>query len=160
MAVNFTVVTLASRRDLLPVVAQWIHDEWWQNEPNGLQILTELLQAHREPERIPATFIALVDGIPVGSACLIERDIETEAWPELKPWVAAVYVQPAYRRQGLGATLLNTITVFAARIGQSDLYLTTEGKEEWYQGLGWQVLHEKTEASQLVVMHRRTARRA
>ena len=132
---------LGRRPELLPVVAKWIYEEWWEGEDEAsLEKLTGLLRPHLVPDRIPLTLVALIGSEPVGTATLLEHDVGTEKWPELCPWMAAVYVVPEQRHRGVGGALVKAIVAQAATIGRNVLYLLTVGREEFYAALGWQVL--------------------
>jgi len=133
---------LSERPDLLPTIAFWIYSEWW----------TEVEGA--TADQIPVTLVASLECSPVGTATLLAHDVETEEWPDLSPWLAAVYVMPEYRRRGVGAALINAIVEKAASLGVGVLYLSTVEREEFYAGLGWQVLHRIEDK---VVMTRSTA---
>jgi N-acetylglutamate synthase-like GNAT family acetyltransferase len=80
---------------------------------------------------------------PVGTATLLAHDVDTEQWPELSPWLAAVYVVPEYRQRGIGAALVNAIVAQATVLGVGALYLSTVGREEFYARLGWQVVDRR-----------------
>ena len=68
--------------ELLPIVAAWIYDEWWQEiEGASVSKLTDLLRAHLVPNRIPLTLVASLDVLPVGTATLLAHDVGTERWP-------------------------------------------------------------------------------
>jgi GNAT superfamily N-acetyltransferase len=112
---------MANRTELLPVVAAWIYDEWWQYIAN----------------HIPLTLVASLDTLPVGTATLLAHDVGTEQWSHLSPWIAAVYVVPEYRRRGIGASLVNAIVSEAAAAGTDVLYLLTTEREGFYVQLGW-----------------------
>jgi GNAT superfamily N-acetyltransferase len=145
---------LSERPDLLPTIAVWIYSEWW-TEVEGATVgtLTDLLRAHLTADQIPVTLVASLECSPVGTATLLAHDVETEEWPDLSPWLAAVYVMPQYRRRGIGAALINAIVEKAASLGVGVLYLSTVGREEFYAGLGWQVIHRSEDK---VVMSRST----
>lgn len=137
---------LANRTDLLPVVAVWIYEEWWEGaEDASLETLTDLLRAHLVPDQIPLTLVALLDSRPVGTATLLAHDVGTEQWPQLSPWMAAVYVDPAFRRRGIGACLVNEIVGRADAMGTQVLYLLTTEREDFYAQLGWQVFDRAEE---------------
>jgi GNAT superfamily N-acetyltransferase len=51
----------------------------------------------------------------VGTATLLAQDVDTEQWPELSPWLAAVYVVPEYRHRGIGAALVPALARAAPR---------------------------------------------
>jgi predicted N-acetyltransferase YhbS len=145
---------LADRPDLLPTVAAWIYNEWWASV-DGANIgeLTELLQAHLIQDQMPLTLVASLERCPVGTATLLAHDIDTEQWPELSPWLAAVYVAPEYRHRGIGEGLVNAIVAQATAFGMGALYLSTVGREEFYARLGWQVLDRREDK---IVMSKRT----
>lgn len=141
---------LAERPDLLPVVATWIYQEWWTTVAGAsTDTLTDLLRAHMVPDQMPLTLVASLETLPVGTATLLLHDVGTEQWPELSPWLAAVYVLPEYRHQGIGAALVNAIVAKASALGVPALYLQTLGSEKFYARLGWRVLH--TAAGKIVM---------
>ena len=131
---------LANRPELLPVVAAWIYNEWWQDvEDANPAKLTDLLRAHLVADQIPLTLVASLDSLAVGTASLLAHDVGTERWPQLSPWAAAVYVVPEYRRSGIGAALVNAVTAQAAALGAEVVYLLTTEREDFYSQLGWQI---------------------
>lgn len=146
------IAQLAERQDLLSTVADWIYNEWWTEvEGASVETLADLLRAHMVPDQIPLTLVASLDCRPVGTATLLARDVETEEWPDLTPWLAAVYVVPEYRRRGVGAALIQSIVEKAGALGVGTLYLSTVGREDYYAGLGWTVIHRSEDK---VVMSR------
>jgi GNAT superfamily N-acetyltransferase len=139
---------MANRTELLPVVAAWIYDEWWQDiEGSSVSQLADLLRTHLEPNHIPLTLVASLDMLPVGTATLITHDVGTEQWSHLSPWLAAVYVVPEYRRRGIGASLVNAIVSEAAAARTDVLYLLTTEREDFYAQLGWEVFDRAGEAT-------------
>jgi GNAT superfamily N-acetyltransferase len=144
--VHLKIEQLSERRHLLPTVAGWIYNEWW-TEVEGASVgsLSDLLQAHLLQDQIPITLVASLERCPVGTATLLAHDVKTEEWPDLSPWLAAVYVMPEYRRRGIGAALINAVVEKAAALGVGILYLSTVGREEIYADLGWQIIHRSEE---------------
>ena len=139
---------MANRTELLPVVAAWIYDEWWQDiEGSSLSQVADLLRTHLEPSHIPLTLVASMGTLPVGTATLLAHDVGTEQWPHLSPWLAAVYVVPEYRRRGIGASLVNAIVSEAAAARTEVLYLLTFEREDFYAQLGWEVFDRAGEAT-------------
>jgi len=76
-------------------------------------------------DQIYESFVALLDSVPVGTATVLDYDIETERRPDLTPWVAAVYVIPEAQRQGIGERLVLQATDVAQSRGFKTVYLWT-----------------------------------
>jgi len=141
MAPSPRIEQLAERPDLLPVVATWIYQEWWTRvDGASAGTLTDLLGTHMALDQMPLTLVATLETLPVGTATLLAHDVGTEQWPQLSPWLAAVYVVPEYRYRGSGAALVNTIVEIASALGVEALYLQTAGSDRFYARLGWGVL--------------------
>ena len=85
---------------------------------------------------LPCSWIAFVDGEPVGSVVLELDGVEPR--PELKPDLAGLYVLPDYRRRGIGAALVGACEDGARRFGVTQIYLYTERAETLYVHLGWE----------------------
>ena len=132
---------LAERPDWLPIVADWIYRQWWTTvEGASVATLSDLLRAHLVPDHIPLTLVASLDSQPVGTATLLAHDVGTEQWPDLAPWLAALYVVPEFRRRGIGAALVNATVSKATVLGAEMLYLSTVDRSEFYAHLRWQVI--------------------
>jgi GNAT superfamily N-acetyltransferase len=134
-----TIEYLADRREFIPTVAGWLHEEWGHLRPaetiNDRVARVERACGHHQ---IPTTFVA-VDGVrAVGCASLIEHDMLTR--PELSPWLAGVFVPREHRRRGIGARLVERVIEEARSLGVPRLYLYTPGSGDLYLGLGWSAI--------------------
>ncbi len=137
---------LAARPELLTTVATWIYNEWWTTVTGAsIEHLVARMRDHLIHDQIPLTLFASWEGRPVGTATLLDHDVGTEEWPELSPWLAAVYVVPEFRHRGVGGALVNAAVATANTLGVPVLHLMTIGREEFYARLGWQVLDRKGE---------------
>lgn len=140
---------LADHKELIPILARWMHEEWGYLYPEHTIEIRERLVAERSnKDRIPLTLVAIEDGKPVGTVCLMAHDMDTR--PELTPWLASLYVEKNHRRRGIGARLVAAIEAEAARLGVKQLYLFTPDQEKFYARLGWS-LREKTDYRGAVV---------
>lgn len=109
----------------IPLVAGWIHDEFWKEKPcRRVETIENLLRQARDPDRVPLSLLALVDGQPAGTVNLVQTDSETR--PDLHPWLAALVVTPENRRRGVGTALVRELARHAARLGFHELYLGTD----------------------------------
>src|SRR5262245_10934330 len=117
---------LADHLELAPLLAGWHHAEWAELLPGWTRAQAEEeLRAHTGRRRIPTTVVALEGAEPAGSASLLADDLE--GWEHLTPWVASVYVAPAYRGRGLGRRLVSRVVEEARALDVPTVYLYTPG---------------------------------
>jgi GNAT superfamily N-acetyltransferase len=133
------IVYLADYPQNLPTVAGWIFDEWgWEMPGSTLEGIQAEFSLHLNRDRIPLTMLALAEGQPAGTASIFLHDMDARM--DLTPWLAAVYVVPEFRGQGIGSQLVREIEAVAIRLQLERLYLFTPDQEAFYARLGWSVL--------------------
>ncbi len=116
------------------LVAGWIYDEFWTGKPGvSVETFVARLGEATDPDRVPLSLLALSDGRPVGTVNLVHTD--SEARPDLHPWLAALVVVPEARGQGIGSALVRELNAEAARLGFGELFLGTD-IPEFYSRLG------------------------
>lgn len=153
MAVRIRVHSLADHPELVAQVAAWHFGEWGVYYPGeSLQDWCETLAESAPRGAVPATWIALDEGgAPIGSASLVESDMDTHA--DLSPWLASVYVVPERRGAGVGKVLVRHAMRAARAMGVPQLYLFTAGAERFYAALGWQLLmRERYRGREVAIM--------
>jgi N-acetylglutamate synthase-like GNAT family acetyltransferase len=91
---------------------------------------------------VPTGFVALIDEVVAGMACLVAHDMDTR--PELTPWLATVLVAPQYRGRGIGSALSQRVVAEGCALAFQRMYLVTFDKASFYARLGWHNL-EQTE---------------
>lgn len=76
--------------------------------------------------------------------------------PELTPWLAALFVLPHYRDQGIGQALVRRYEREATTAGFGTLYLYTSPARAYYTRLEWLLLleDEPYEDALVSVMHK------
>jgi predicted N-acetyltransferase YhbS len=115
-------------------VAEWIYREFWMDKegyrPEHFEHL--LLKATSKNE-MPLSLLARVGEEPAGTINLIENDDERRT--HLRPWLAALYVVPKFRRKGVGGTLVRALLDEAWRLNFNELYLGTDNPT-FYKKLG------------------------
>lgn len=88
----------------------------------------------------PAQFglAALVDRTFAGNTLVIRSDVSER--PDLGPWVAAVWVEPDFRRRGIGAALVRKASAEAFARGVERLHLHCRAaRRPFYERLGWRL---------------------
>lgn len=143
---------LSDHPEVIPTLASWHHKQFGYLNPGGsLEQVKVHLRSHTGRCQIPTTLVMLEDSELLGSASLVASDMDTH--PELGPWLASVYVAPAYRRQGIGSALVERIMEEARALGEDALYLYTPDKEAFYRRRGWTVVgHEHYRDTDVAVM--------
>lgn len=130
------IVPLADKKEFIAELAELHHAEWKHLKPSlPLEGRADKISAAAQPEGIPSIFIAVSEGQLVGSAALIQNDMDSR--PDLSPWLAAVYVKEAFRGQGIATELIARCETEAARSNANAWYLYTEFASKLYEKLGW-----------------------
>jgi predicted N-acetyltransferase YhbS len=116
-----------------------------------LSLLTGLVQDNLGAGPIPTALVAHEGDTFVGTVSLIACDEETR--PQYTPWVAALWVEPEYRRQGVGAALVEQAASFAFGTGAGRVYLLSgPHRQSFYEALGWTVLEMLPDDGMLVLV--------
>ncbi|MDQ3880648.1 MAG: GNAT family N-acetyltransferase [Chloroflexota bacterium] len=145
----FRIEKLADHPSLIPSVASEVWREWGYGSPDGC--IADLRQTRRDD--LPICEVAIRESAPVGVVSLIACNLPPRC--DLSPWLAGLYVWPAYRRQGIGAELVRTLEADAVRLRHPVLYLYTESAEEFYRRLGWQTFdRDRWEGEEIALMTR------
>lgn len=133
---NYQLVDLQSVPQHLPRLATWHHQQWGYLNP-GLSLADRerKMQAYLQEGAVPSTFVAIEGTNRLGSAALVQSDMDTH--PDLGPWLASVYVAPEHRGRGLGEALVRRVVAEAQTLLVSRLYLFTPDQAGFYRRLGW-----------------------
>jgi GNAT superfamily N-acetyltransferase len=142
------VETTSGRPDLARIVADWLVAEF--GYPGGRtpeQVVTRILATPDGPEE---TFVLFEQDRPVGTASLSHDDLVSR--PDLTPWLAGVFVEPAARGRGYASALVRRVEAFAATAEVSTLWLFTWTAAPLYARLGWQHIGLETDRGKDVVL--------
>jgi len=138
----------------LETVGCWIYEQWWSKRGASHEDVFNWLWTHAKLDTVPYTVIALADGEPVGSCCVIENDCIHR--PQYAPWVAAVYVRPDFRRRGIASMILNEAASIAARARIEGLYIDCLAvTASVYEKNGWAIYEREVGDKESVVMLRK-----
>lgn len=137
---NISIRHIFDFPEMIPQVADWIYNQFWTDQQVvTAAVLADLLRDNVDANSIPLSLLAFVDETPVGTINLIESD--DEAYPHLTPWLAALYVKPEFRDQGIGSVLVKDLLQKARGLKIRKLYLGTE-RPDFYIRLGAKFLEE------------------
>lgn len=130
------IVPLGNKKEFIAELAEIHHAEWKHLSPAlTLEGRAEAIADSAGREGIPSTFITMSGRQFVGSAALIQNDMDTK--PDLVPWLAAVYVKDGFRSQGIATELITRCEDEAVRSNAIAWYLYTKFASRPYEKLGW-----------------------
>lgn len=114
---------------------------WWTE--SGVPL--EDYRAHLDPmlgeDDIPFALVAHEGDTYVGSVLVIDNDLDVR--PDYAPWIAALWVDPDYRKQGVAAALIKDARQHIALLGRGTCYLcATADKRPYYLKQGFSLLEE------------------
>jgi N-acetylglutamate synthase-like GNAT family acetyltransferase len=137
------IENLEGHKEFISKLAGWHHAQWANLNP-GETLEARISRYHErmESDGLPLMFVALSDGVLLGSASLLKHDMDTRM--DLSPWLASVYVAAEHRRKGVGEALVARIVEEARSLGHETLYLFTPDKAAFYAKRGWSSM-ENTE---------------
>jgi GNAT superfamily N-acetyltransferase len=104
-----------------------------------LELLAGLMQESLGPGPVPTTLVAHDGDLFLGTVSVIACD--EGGRPHYTPWIAALWVEPEYRRRGIGAALVDKAFGVALAAGTLRVYLLARAhRRPFYEKLGWSVL--------------------
>lgn len=135
------ILDLKVHPEHIPQLAEWHHVEWAALNPGQtLQQRIDKMQKYLGDELVPSTYIVLDADTLVGSAALIEYDMDKPGWT---PWLASVYIRPEYRKQGIATRLIQHVMNTAGVAGVEKLFLFTPDQSDFYSKRGWSVVSQE-----------------
>ena len=136
-----TISQLRPGAPAIGVCARWRHDAFFKNQGFSVEdCVRQLVEFVELAEREQAEEIALladVGGTPAGTCLLARREIDPAH--DLTPWLAGLFVAPAFRKQSIGSALVAAIEGHGRKAGCRRLHLYTNSAEAFYARLGWLV---------------------
>src|SRR5690606_39994115 len=88
-------------------------------------------------------WVAELQGAPAGCVSRVNyhyRVAGTHGGDHLSPvWLSNLFVREDLRGMGLGGQLIDTVILYAERLGYRELWLSADEYTSFYQKRGWQV---------------------
>ena len=126
------IVNLRDGPEWLEQAAAWFHGTWGIPLTAYRESMMDCVQG-KGP--VPQWYMAVEAGAIIGGLGVIENDFHNR--PDLTPNVCAVYVEAAYRCQGMAGALLEHACADMAGQGVDTLYLLTD-HASFYERYGWE----------------------
>lgn len=126
------IINLSERPEFQDAVTDWL----WQafGSENSREFFASVVKSGLAGADLPQTFIALDGDRLAGTVGLWRCDLISRQ--DLTPWLAALYVDEAFRSRGLGQQLQAFVLEQSRRSGFRELYLYAEFTG-YYERFGW-----------------------
>jgi predicted N-acetyltransferase YhbS len=133
------------------LVRDSIWHAWWEPDGSSISDLEQGLAEVAAAEHFPSfTLIATEEKRFLGTITGIQSDIEARL--ELGPCIAALWVEEAERRRGIGKILIDAACAKFSASGFSSVYLAAKpALRNFYSHLGWHLLESHVGADDLDV---------
>lgn len=120
----------------IPVLAQWIYDEWHPYDATlTKEKLLHSLSKRLNDCEIPFTLVAIKNKVPIGMITLKDKgEPEFLEFGKGFPWLGSFHVAPEERNMGLGTDLLTAVKTIAENLGHKKIFLYTSNplNVDWY----------------------------
>ncbi|MGE0652464.1 MAG: GNAT family N-acetyltransferase [Alphaproteobacteria bacterium] len=135
---GLVVAPLADHPEHVDLVVDWNFRFWGPVTARSHAGYVERVRGYLSRGPLPIVLVALADGKPAGTVSVNLDDMSTR--PDLGPWVANLYVDPAFRGRGVGSALVRAAEDAARAAGHARIFLYTPDQERMYTRLGWRVI--------------------
>jgi len=152
-AAGWTIVDLRRAPHLAGTVADRVWRAFWAADGHPIGEIERRMPAHLGGGPLPFTLVAIRDGAYLGSVALVANDEPRR--PFLGPWIAALWVEPGERHQGVGAALVEAACARAFGLGVVRLFLgALDGNRGFYEKRSWTTFEEGVGEPPLTILAR------
>lgn len=121
-------------------ICGWNYNWWGIRNNDSFEAVKCYLEHSLCKDRLPQTYVALIDNQPVGMYQIsMSDDLETR--PDIYPWLVNVYVDESFRGKGICKEMMNTVSENAKKINLTELFLYTK-HIGLYEKFGWKFVEE------------------
>lgn len=125
-----------------PQFAEPVTDRLWHAFGGNTlprEFFASIVAHSQKPEQLPVTFVGVEGDKLLGTVGLWRCDLISRQ--DLFPWMAALYIEPEARGQGLAGLLQQHVIRYASGRGYSRLHLYSACRD-FYERFGWQYMGE------------------
>lgn len=129
-----------SNNDIFDKICEWNYNWWGIRNNDSFEAVKCYLEHSLCKDRLPQTYVALIDNQPVGMYQIsMSDDLETR--PDIYPWLVNVYVDENFRGKGICKEMMNTVYENAKKMNLTELFLYTK-HIGLYEKFGWKFIEE------------------
>ena len=136
---TFVISNLRDCRQFQQIVANRIWNAWWKSDGHSAEEITDAIAKIVDATDFPFALVAHRNEEYLGHILGIVSDLDNR--PDLTPWIAALWVDPLHRRNGVATRLLLSAEQQFSKLGRSTIYLcATEEKCGYYLARRWELI--------------------
>ena len=121
-------------------ICEWNYNWWGIRNNDSFEAVKCNLEHCLCKERLPQTFVALIDGEPAGMYQFSMSD-DLDSRPDIYPWLINVYVDEKFRGRNVCRRLMNTVKENAKKANLTELFLYTK-HIGLYEKFGWEFVEK------------------
>ncbi len=135
---------LRAAPEFVAVVAERGWQAWWADSDLSLADYRSGIAQIARASGFPAALVAHGGARYLGSVLLIASDVDKR--PQYSPWIAALWVEPEARRQGIAQALIAAARARARALGHGSCYLCADpALAPFYQNRGFRLIEADVE---------------
>jgi GNAT superfamily N-acetyltransferase len=146
---RFFISNLRERPEFFPTVADRVWNFTWKAKGVSLADVSSGLRDLISTEAFPFAIVAHDGERYVGSTLAIASDMDER--PEYTPWVAAVWVEPEYRGQNVGRSLVSYAAEKVLQTFQRVYLCARAERHDFYARQGWVPIERNVGHKQLTI---------
>ena len=131
---EYKIVNLQAKPQIIEQASEWFHQKWGIPKEAYVESMQYSINNNSS---VPQWYVVLDGETIIGGIGVIENDFHDRK--DLTPNVCAVYVEEAYRKQGIAGKMLQVVCDDLNNNGINTLYLITE-HTSFYERYGWKFL--------------------
>lgn len=131
---KYQITKIREHEELAEAAAEWFHQKWGIPKEAYAESIEECL---RNTSAVPQWYVVRKENTIIAGIGVIENDFHDRK--DLTPNVCAVYVEEAYRGQGIAGEMLHFVCEEFSQKGIHTLYLLTD-HDSFYERYGWEFL--------------------
>ncbi|MFV0341324.1 MAG: GNAT family N-acetyltransferase [Anaerocolumna sp.] len=131
---KFKIIKINEHKELIEQAAEWFHHKWGIPKEAYIESMEECV---KNISTIPQWYVIMDGETIIAGLGVIENDFHDRK--DLTPNICAVYVEKAYRNQGIAKDMLQFVCEDFMKMGIDSLYLLTD-HTSFYESCGWEFL--------------------
>ncbi len=148
---TFQISDFRQQQHFGATIADRVWNAWWRTSGRQVSDVERHMIEMADDRPLPMAVVAHEGPRYLGSAFLIHSDMEERL--QFSPWVAAVWVEAAERKRGVGRAVVAQAAKTAGSLGYEATYICCQPElEEFYSSIGWKMVEQAAGLKRLSIL--------